>query len=316
MDSDDIVLRRLERDSHERCSQCGRLFTRGDNAHSGFLGDGSAAFVGDCCAGKLVRTAHKRYWFPLSFEMPPSDAVLWRYMDLAKFIALLKDQSLYFARSDLLGDPFEGAKGSQRRRADWDSFYLESFREAVRNPPPGVDISLSSEEVEAEAQRLLREMEAGGSARRRMTYVSCWHESDHESDALWARYGGDGSGAVAIRTTAGQLNEALGDDPGIHIGRVQYLDFSREFAGPNDAFFRKRRSFRHEREVRALIDRFDPHAPKPGHLVPIDVSVLIDSVVVSPIAPAWFSDVVREVGTRFRLEVEPVHSQLSDEPFF
>lgn len=36
---------------------------------------------------------------------------LWRYMDLAKFLALLEDRALYFARADKLGDPFEGAAG-------------------------------------------------------------------------------------------------------------------------------------------------------------------------------------------------------------
>ena len=43
------------------------------------------------------------------FHSPPSEAVLWRYMDFTKFVSLLDRQALFFARSDKLGDPFEGS---------------------------------------------------------------------------------------------------------------------------------------------------------------------------------------------------------------
>lgn len=40
---------------------------------------------------------------------PPKDAILWRYMDFVKFISLLETNTLFFARADKLGDPFEGS---------------------------------------------------------------------------------------------------------------------------------------------------------------------------------------------------------------
>ena len=34
---------------------------------------------------------------------------LWKYMDLAKFTALLQKESLHFCRGDKFADPFEGS---------------------------------------------------------------------------------------------------------------------------------------------------------------------------------------------------------------
>ena len=34
---------------------------------------------------------------------------VWRYMDFTKYAAMLESSSLYFARIDKLGDPFEGS---------------------------------------------------------------------------------------------------------------------------------------------------------------------------------------------------------------
>jgi hypothetical protein len=49
---------------------------------------------------------------------PPEDenAVIWRYMDIAKFVWLLEHEALYFPRADLLGDPHEGAIPEVNRR--------------------------------------------------------------------------------------------------------------------------------------------------------------------------------------------------------
>ena len=38
-------------------------------------------------------------------DPPPADAILWRYMDFTKFVALLEMKSLFFARADKLNDP-------------------------------------------------------------------------------------------------------------------------------------------------------------------------------------------------------------------
>ena len=42
------------------------------------------------------------------FKTPPQEALLWRYLDFTKFVALLDASALFFVRADKLGDPFEG----------------------------------------------------------------------------------------------------------------------------------------------------------------------------------------------------------------
>jgi hypothetical protein len=43
-------------------------------------------------------------------EFPSNlDAHLWRYMDLTKLIAVLKSKTLWYTRSDLFDDRYEGA---------------------------------------------------------------------------------------------------------------------------------------------------------------------------------------------------------------
>jgi len=45
-----------------------------------------------------------------SFKPPAnSSARIWRYMDFTKFVFMLETSSLWFSRTDKLGDPFEGS---------------------------------------------------------------------------------------------------------------------------------------------------------------------------------------------------------------
>jgi hypothetical protein len=48
---------------------------------------------------------------------PPEDldATIWRYVDFTKLVSLLDTKSLFFARADQLGDPFEGSYSRGQR---------------------------------------------------------------------------------------------------------------------------------------------------------------------------------------------------------
>jgi len=48
---------------------------------------------------------------------PPTnlDIAVWRYIDIEKFVGLLSTKDLYFPRTDLLGDPYEGTMSHTRR---------------------------------------------------------------------------------------------------------------------------------------------------------------------------------------------------------
>jgi hypothetical protein len=247
--------------------------------------------------------------------VPEPTAVLWRYMDFTKYASLLSTKSLYFPSAVCFDDVFEGAKGLAERKHKWDSHYLDFFRKAIRSAPRNEgEFSQTDEAIEANAQRLLRDIEDVGVRDRKTTFISCWHESTYESEAMWKLYSTSMNHAVAIQTTVGATYAALGKDPDISIGRVEYVDFDSYFADINGAFWRKRKSFEHEREVRLLVRNH--LRTELGLALPCDIPTLIQSVVVSPKAPAWFLPLIKDLTAKFGFQLPIKKSKLAERPFF
>jgi hypothetical protein len=158
---------------------------------------------------------------------PPNDTVVWRYMDFSKFIDLLENSRLWFARADLLDDPREG---------DLTEAELKQIREAAS---PGVA------EANIKAFRSLR----------REYFVNCWTIGS-ESMAMWDLYA-RGAGGIAIKSTVGSLKLAVdGAGAKILIAPVEYLDWRTASPWRNNVFsqyVRKDFGFRHESEIRMMI---------------------------------------------------------------
>ena len=307
-------LRRLSFENHDYCISCGYSFCKGDTAHLGYGFDDSPLYACDACISKLKETATRVYFTPRPYAVPTPSSQLWRYMDFTKYISLLSSRGLYFTRSDCFEDMFEGAKGLKKNKAKWDSHYLDFFRSAIKNPPEGYNCQLSESEVEEQAQKLLCDLETGGEAHKKRTFVNCWHESEHESEAMWRLYSSFLANAVAVRTSYKSLYSSLGKDPSISIGRIEYINLKEKYAGVYDSFWRKRKSFEHEREVRALLQDFE--SPDLGRIVPCDLDVLIEEVFVSPKAPPWFLHLINDVNEKYGVKVKVSPSELGEEPFF
>jgi hypothetical protein len=124
-----IELKRLKRDSYDLCRECGKRIEKGVPAYAGYSTDGRPLYVGPCCSSLIGELASHIYWWWESYKLPEPHTPLWRYMDFAKFVAMLKDRALYFARADMLGDQFEGARGLARKKVEWDEYRLAYFRE-------------------------------------------------------------------------------------------------------------------------------------------------------------------------------------------
>lgn len=309
-----LELRRLKFESHGNCVSCKYPFTVGDTSHLGYGFDDTPLYVCDNCKDQLKETAVRHVFSQHPYTVPEPSSKLWRYMDFTKYVSLLSSRGLYFTRTDCFEDIFEGAKGLKKRKDGWDSHYLEFFRSAIRNPPDGVECKLSDSDVEEQAQKLLRDLEEGGEDHKKRTFVSCWHESEHESEAMWRLYSTFLANAVAVRTSYQSLYLSLDRDPSIAIGRIKYIDLKNSYAGVNDAFWRKRKSFEHEREVRALLS--DYGTQDLGKIVRCNLEVLIEEVLVSPKAPGWFVHLVNDVNEKFGLNVKVSPSELNEIPFF
>jgi hypothetical protein len=246
------------------------------------------------------------------FLLPHRDSVVWRYMSLPKFAAMLADRALFFSRADRPGDPFEGS--FPKMNLDIHDVALEQ----------------ALDELGAEHEDLAREVLATLSTLRkaseRFIAINCWHMNQHESAAMWALYAKDG---VAVCSNVGRLIRSLRDTPEeVRIGRVRYLDYEREVIPEGSIyapFTFKRKSFEHEHEVRAVIYRYpiataeglEP-APPIGHGIsfPVDLTELVQAVYIGPLQPAWFANVVRQVSRAFGLTCEIRQSGLDATPLW
>ena len=200
---------------------------------------------------------------------------VWRYMDLAKFVALLKSRSIYLTRVDRFSDPYEGTT-TPRTAAGIGQF--------LKN--------MGSVHDEAHVLKML-------DAARQELFVSCWHANEHESEAMWRLYCGDGGG-VAIQTTYSALLDAVRWHKGIYIGAVSYVDYRIASFPDANVFYpvmHKRASFMHEREVR-LVKLSPPPLDGTQDLalsVPVELESLCQAIYVSPSAPNYYFEAVSAV---------------------
>ena len=229
-----------------------------------------------------------------------NDETIWRYMDFTKFADLITTKEVFFCRSDLLGDPFEGScpqKHHERR----------------------------IEEIRRQATAFQKEISLyviNGLEYRKSVYINCWHMSEHESAALWRLYLKSDEG-IAIRSTRNRLGASFSNfDPGVWSVPVQYIDYLIDDppVPTRMAPFRyKRKSFEHERELRAIvyadIQTVDGIIQAPpscqGIRIKTDINQLIDSVFLAPTAPDWVYDLTLRLCKEFKIEADVVRSSLA-----
>jgi len=255
----------------------------------------------------LQETHHESFILPTNKEI-----AIWRYMDLAKYLAMLESRSLFFARAPLLGDPFEGSspkmlvdgreyvranRASDPALADWKDT-PESFFDSIANTYKDM------------VQRYL---------------INCWHMSEHESAAMWKLYSSSNE-AVCIRSIYRRLRAGLPQC--VFVGEINYINYETQIFSPSNAFnfiMHKRLSFAHERELRAVFWEMDgspeaqPFKTKiepTGLLISVDLPSLIDHVYVSPAAAPWFSNLVAAMTAKCGFNFPVSQSNLAASPLY
>lgn len=217
-----------------------------------------------------VRLRHECFPQPRHKSVP-----VWRYMDIAKLVSMLKSGSIYLTRIDRFSDPYEGT--------------------ITQLTAEGIDQFMKSMDFATDASQVLKMTDEA----RRELFVSCWHANEHESEAMWRLYCGD-SGGVAIQSTYLSLMESIRLHQGVYIGVVKYIDYNTSvFPGANVYYpvMHKRASFNHEREVRLVklhslpIGREQDAALSIG----VDIDQLVKAIYVSPSAPSYYFDAVQTI---------------------
>lgn len=301
------------RDHYDNCSICNRSFIESEGVSLGYSFSNKLIRVGDCCATQICDKIGQNIYMKRPYTIPENSAILWRYMDYTKFISLIGERSLYFSRADKFLDPFEGARGLLENRGLWYNASLDSYRKMIREFPNG--LTKSESQINDEADKLLKAESRLFRKNVKKIFINCWHENQYESEAMWKLYTPNIKEGIAIQTTYYKLNEALNKDPNLQIGRVNYLDYSTRILAINESFWFKRKSFEHEKEVRAFTyDLSDEE--KIGKFVDVDIDGLIENIYLSPFANKKFQVKVENQLKKHGINKSVNISTLLDKPFF
>ena len=259
---------------------------------------------------------------------PREGDTLWRYLSFEKFANILSKKSLYFARTDTFEDPYEGS-------------IPPLLREIYKQ---------ETDHLGNTGGQAVRELWENW---RKWVMCCCWHRDKHESMAMWGRYDLHNSGIV-IKTTMQGLKNSFTSKEGVdvYIGKIRYINHQ-DFKVPQNIldmntiylpFFYKRKAFKYENEVRAIIDASPyikedffrvkkepdidrnainlqqllkieyPKIEKKGQNLKVNLNMLIDEVIISPYAKDWVTETVKSVVRQYGFQFPVSRSILLDPP--
>jgi len=191
----------------------------------------------------------------------------WKYFNVDRFIEAIENGYLYFAAANQFEDNFEGATMIVSPKVKEFEFGTNS---ALLN-------------------NAFKELQ-------RLTKISCWHKSNHESYAMWKIYAQENKG-VAITTTPDKMRLAFKPyrirpeycEEDLIIGNVEYVDLTSEHIDDTmlGVFFYKHLIYANENEIRLVIslrtaEEFGVSVPNEGVLVLVDYHELIENIVLGP----------------------------------
>ncbi|MDD2675526.1 DUF2971 domain-containing protein [Flavobacterium petrolei] len=217
------------------------------------------------------------------------NTVVWKYLDLSKFLDLLMSEKLFMSRSDKFEDQYEG------------TFSEPTFEEIKK-------LSIDNPDF-LNYYKTHREKVA----------ISSWHINEYESFAMWQIFTQNSEG-LAIQSTIGRLQESLNPETNFnqYIGEVNYIDYKKEHIPFDDMFFPflfKRKSFQYEGEVRIITDIGESEIKiNEGLKINVDINQLIEKIYIHPKSENWYKNLViqlvKQLGFNFTIEKSDLESDI------
>jgi len=217
-----------------------------------------------------------------------SDTIVWKYLDLSKFLDLLLSRKLFMSRSDKFEDQYEGTFSEPT---------YEEIKKLSTNNPDFLNYYKTHREKVA---------------------ISSWHINEYESFAMWQIFTQNSEG-LAIQSTVKRLQDALAPEKNykLHIGEVNYIDYKKEYIPFDDLFFPflfKRKSFQYEREVRIITDVTETKIKlNDGLKINVDISQLIEKIYIHPKSENWYKNLVIQLVTQLGFDFEIEKSDLESD---
>ncbi|MFV5695088.1 hypothetical protein ACM55G_06565 [Flavobacterium sp. LB3P122] len=224
-----------------------------------------------------------------NLKLPEDSTIVWKYLDLSKFLDLLMSQKLFMSRSDKFEDQYEGTFSEPT---------FEEIKKLSINNPEFLNFYKT---------------------RREKVTISSWHINEYESFAMWQIFTQNSEG-LAIQSTIGRLQKALHPEANLnqYIGEVNYIDYKKEYIPFDDMFFPflfKRKSFQYEREVRIISDVADDTIKiNDGLKINVDINELIEKIYIHPKSENWYKNLViqlvKQLGFDFTIEKSDLESDI------
>lgn len=214
--------------------------------------------------------------------------VVWKYLDLSKFLDMLLSQKLFMSRSDKFEDQYEGTFSEPT---------FEEIKKIAANNPKFLDYYKSH---------------------REKVVVSSWHANEYESFAMWQIFTKNNEG-LAIQSTIGRLKKALAIEKHFeqYIGEVNYIDYKKEYIPFEDTFFPflfKRKSFQYEREIRIISDvSHSQISINEGLKIDVIINELIEKIYIHPKSENWYKNLVVQMVKKLGYEIAIEKSDLESD---
>jgi len=220
-------------------------------------------------------------------HIPSDDTLVWKYLDLSKFLDLLLSEKMFMSRSDKFEDQYEGTFSEPT---------YEEIKKLLKDNPEYLNAY---------------------KAKRKNIVISSWHTNYYESYAMWQVFTKNNEG-LALQSTIGRLKECLIEErTPQHIGEVNYIDYKKEHIPFDDDFFPflfKRKSFQYENELRILTDvgPLDMNVNE-GVKIQVDVHKMIEKLYIHPKSENWYKKLVIEMVSKLGFEFEIEKSDLESD---
>ena len=217
------------------------------------------------------------------------NTIIWKYLDLSKFLDLLMSEKLFMSRSDKFEDQYEGTFSEPT---------FEEIKKLSIDNPDFLNYYITHREKVA---------------------ISSWHINEYESFAMWQIFTQNSEG-LAIQSTIGRLQESLVLETNFkqYIGEVNYIDYKKEHIPFDDMFFPflfKRKSFQYEGEVRLITDIGDSNIKiNEGLKINVEINRLIGKIYIHPKSENWYKNLViqlvKQLGFDFKIEKSDLESDI------
>ena len=294
------------------CCFCGKTFSKNDTISYGLRENNEYGCSCSMCQNRFItQICNELYDIKHFNKIPSPQTILWKYLDLAKFISLLSSRELYFTRLDHFSDKYEGALCSRDGllKFNTDDYKIRRCIAIANLKSDGIEEPTESE-IEERYNKLRSQFDKNRILNRERTFVNCWCANEVESEAMWRLYSKDMKCGIAIQTTYERLFKSLDPYSNVDIQSVQYINYDHNFYAYSNPEWYKRKSLEYENEVRAVVRNTTNHIIEYNKLVDVDLDNLIIKVVTSPEAELWFTDLVREICRKYNCFVEVKKSNI------